>query len=67
MARKAQEITADKLSERLPIHDADDEFGHLAGIFNDTFGRLEDSFEPRRSNRICASMPSRLSARGAIA
>ncbi|CAN5433911.1 ATP-binding protein [soil metagenome] len=48
MANKAQEITADKLSERLHIHDADDEFGHLARVFNETFGRLEDSFDRMR-------------------
>jgi heavy metal sensor kinase len=48
MAHKAQEITADKLSERLPIHDPEDEFGHLASIFNHAFMRLEDSFERMR-------------------
>ncbi len=45
MTRKAQEITADKLSERLPIQNPADEFGHLAGVFNNTFERLENSFE----------------------
>lgn len=48
MAHTAQKITADKLSERLPVLDVDDEFGHLAAIFNDTFGRLEASFERMR-------------------
>ncbi len=48
MANKAQQITAENLSERLQIKDAADEFGHLASIFNATFGRLEDSFERMR-------------------
>jgi signal transduction histidine kinase len=48
MARKAHEISADKLSERLPVHDADDEFGRLALAFNDTLERLERSFERQR-------------------
>lgn len=45
LAAKAREITAERLSERLPVEDADDEFGQLAIVFNDTFLRLEDSFE----------------------
>lgn len=48
MARKAREISADRLSERLPIQDASDEFGHLASVFNETFERLEESFERMR-------------------
>ena len=45
MASKAREITAERLSERLPVESPDDEFGQLAMVFNDTFLRLEDSFE----------------------
>lgn len=48
MAAKAGEITADRLSERLPVEDRDDEFGRLATVFNLTFARLEDSFERLR-------------------
>lgn len=47
MAAKASEITADRLSERLPV-EHDDEFGRLARVFNDTFARLEQSFERLR-------------------
>lgn len=45
MARKANEITAERLAERLPVENADDEFGRLATAFNDVLARLESSFE----------------------
>jgi len=45
---KAQDITAESLSERLPIKNPHDEIGHLAAVFNDTLGRLENSFEQLR-------------------
>ncbi len=48
MAAKAGEITADRLAERLPVEDPHDEFGRLATVFNQTFARLEDSFERLR-------------------
>lgn len=48
MAAKAGEITAERLSERLPIEAPQDEFGRLATVFNQTFARLEDSFERLR-------------------
>jgi heavy metal sensor kinase len=44
MAAKAREITAERLSERLPVENPHDEFGRLAMVFNETFLRLEDSF-----------------------
>jgi len=44
MAERARSISADHLSERLPIENADDELGQLARVFNDTFARLEGSF-----------------------
>ncbi|WP_051292866.1 sensor histidine kinase [Citrifermentans bremense] len=47
MAAKAREITADRLSERLPV-EQDDEFGKLAQVFNQTFARLEESFDRLR-------------------
>src|SRR5207244_6955711 len=39
---KAQEITADRLSERLPVDNPNDEFGKLAIVFNTTFSRSEE-------------------------
>jgi heavy metal sensor kinase len=48
MARRAEQITAEKLSERLPVENAGDELGHLARAFNDTLARLERSFEQLR-------------------
>jgi len=41
---KVREITAERLSERLPVDNPADEFGQLALVFNETFTRLEDSF-----------------------
>lgn len=48
MARRAQEITPQRLHERLPNDDADDELGQLARVFNETLGRLEQAFEQLR-------------------
>lgn len=48
MARRAQEITPDKLHARLPNADANDELGQLARVFNDTLARLEQAFEQLR-------------------
>jgi len=48
MADQARTITAERLNERLPIVTPDDELGHLATIFNETFARLERSFEQLR-------------------
>ena len=48
MAEKAREITAESLAKRLPVDNAQDEFGRLATVFNDTFSRLEDAFERLR-------------------
>ncbi len=48
IAAKAQEITADRLSERLPVDNPEDEFGRLATIFNRTLERLEHAFENLR-------------------
>lgn len=45
MAVKARAINVDSLSERLAIHNPDDELGHLGGVLNDTLARLEDAFE----------------------
>ncbi len=45
MARRAEEITSERLHERLPIDNPGDELGQLARAFNSTLGRLEQSFE----------------------
>ena len=48
MTERARTITADRLHERLPIRNPDDELGKLAGVFNTTFSRLENSFDRLR-------------------
>jgi heavy metal sensor kinase len=48
MTEQARNITADRLHERLPIRNPDDELGSLAGVFNTTFARLENSFDRLR-------------------
>lgn len=48
MATAARAITATRLADRLPIDNPDDELGQLASVFNETFGRLETSFDQLR-------------------
>jgi heavy metal sensor kinase len=48
MTERAQHITAERLSDRLPVENPDDEMGGLAVVFNETLGRLEASFEQMR-------------------
>jgi heavy metal sensor kinase len=48
MVTSARRITAASLSDRLPVENPDDELGHLASVFNETFGRLEASFDQLR-------------------
>jgi len=48
MAEKAREITAESLAKRLPVDNAQDEFGRLATVFNDTLSRLQDAFDRLR-------------------
>jgi heavy metal sensor kinase len=48
MSERARSITAERLSDRLPVDNPDDEMGRLATVFNETLGRLEESFEQMR-------------------
>jgi heavy metal sensor kinase len=48
MARRAQEITPERLHARLPNDYTDDELRQLATVFNDTLARLEKAFEQLR-------------------
>jgi heavy metal sensor kinase len=48
MTDRARSITAERLSDRLPVDNPDDEMGRLASVFNETLGRLEASFEQMR-------------------
>jgi heavy metal sensor kinase len=45
MASRAQQINSERLNERLPIENPDDELGHLARVFNAMLSRIEQSFE----------------------
>jgi heavy metal sensor kinase len=48
MTEHARTITAARLSDRLPVHNPDDEMGRLAAVFNQTLARLEESFDQMR-------------------
>jgi len=48
LASEARRITADRLHERLSVPNQRDEIGRLAAVINDTFARLEASFEQLR-------------------
>jgi heavy metal sensor kinase len=48
MACRAEEITSERLHERLTTEEVDDELGHLARVFNNLLARLEQSFEQLR-------------------
>jgi signal transduction histidine kinase len=48
MAEQARLITAERLTERLPVDNPTDELGRLATVFNETLMRLESSFAQMR-------------------
>jgi heavy metal sensor kinase len=48
LSAEARRITADRLHERLSVPNQHDEIGRLAGVINETFGRLEASFDQLR-------------------
>lgn len=55
MADRARAISADHLSERLPVENPNDEMGQLGVVFNDTFARIEQSFAQLRQFTADAS------------
>ncbi|MBI3263714.1 MAG: HAMP domain-containing protein [Acidobacteria bacterium] len=48
IADEARRITADRLHERLSVPNQQDEIGRLAAVINDTFARLDTSFDRLR-------------------
>ncbi len=48
MTDRARTITAERLHDRVPVHNPDDEMGRLASVFNETLARLEGSFGQMR-------------------
>jgi heavy metal sensor kinase len=48
MVRRAERITAERLNERLPVHNPSDDLGQAARVFNELLQRLEDSFTQLR-------------------
>jgi heavy metal sensor kinase len=48
MAARAEKISAESLSSRLPVEDPQDEFGRMASVINRMLSRLEEAFERLR-------------------
>jgi heavy metal sensor kinase len=48
LTEHARTITAERLGDRVPVDNPEDEMGRLAAVFNETLGRLEESFEQMR-------------------
>jgi heavy metal sensor kinase len=48
LAADARRITAERLHERVSVANEHDEIGRLAAVINDTFARLESSFDQLR-------------------
>ncbi|MFC1628644.1 sensor histidine kinase [Gemmatimonadota bacterium] len=48
LADRAEAITAQRLSDRLPVENPEDEFGRLATVFNAMLSRLQSSFDQLR-------------------
>lgn len=48
LASEARRITAERLHERLSVPNQHDEIGRLAAVINETYARLESSFEQLR-------------------
>jgi heavy metal sensor kinase len=45
MATLTEQITASRLSSRIPVENPNDEFGHMAGVLNGLLERLEEAFQ----------------------
>ncbi len=45
MSRQTEQITAQRLDERIPFDNPNDELGHMARVLNGLLGRLGESFE----------------------
>lgn len=56
MAKKAAQITADNLGERLPVENSGDELGRLATVFNETLARIGTVWT------FCSPIPSSTSS-----
>jgi heavy metal sensor kinase len=48
LAVEARRVTAERLHERVSVSNQHDEIGRLAAVINDTFARLESSFDKLR-------------------
>jgi signal transduction histidine kinase len=48
MTEQARRMSAENLTQRLPISNPHDELGHLAATFNELFGRLDESLSQQR-------------------
>jgi len=48
MTEQARRMSAENLEQRLPVTNARDELGNLAGTFNELLGRLDDSLSQQR-------------------
>jgi heavy metal sensor kinase len=55
LGSEARRITADRLHERLSVPNQNDEIGRLAAVINETFARLESSFDQLRRFTVDAS------------
>src|SRR2546427_7261152 len=51
MADTARKITAESLHARLPVENPHDEFGRLAGVFNETLCATSDPARPSELRR----------------
>jgi signal transduction histidine kinase len=48
IASRAEQITSNRLHERIPVNGTGDELDHLAEVFNQTLTRLDRSFQQLR-------------------
>src|SRR6516164_11124114 len=55
MAERARSINAERLNDRLPVDNPDDELGRLAIVFNEKLTSLESSFDKMRQFTVDAS------------